>query len=468
MVEKRKNIDNLFKDYLVGHQVKAPENAWSRLQSELHPAPKRHLIYYTRLAAAAILLLIAFSAGYFYSEFGTPEKDEVAITNPSSLQENIKNNQSSSPKTAENAVTNNDKLFSAEFTPEKKTSPDKQQPARVNENVALAQNDPQLPVNEKPEVENSETETNAKSIEEATALINQSETTQPSTTTKSEIQEKPELMTPEMLHNLLVGDEMANFITENEPDNDFTLWSVGGRITPVYSFRTVSGEGFKTPEDNVDEAYFNSTEQGITTIGGGISLSYFFSDNLSLASGLYVSRIGQANTDVVAYDDPNGYGGTYKLASSAGTVTINPHQFEMVMVEQPVDIKDSIPGDYVVNGTFIQNMDYLEVPFVLNYKVLDRKISVNVNGGLSPGILVNNRSYFEIDGEKIQTGTTENLKPMIYNSLLGMSFEYSFSKNLIFSIEPAFKYSLTPINSNSGINYRPYSMSWFTGISYKL
>jgi hypothetical protein len=100
--------------------------------------------------------------------------------------------------------------------------------------------------------------------------------------------------------------------------------------------------------------------------------------------------------------------------------------------------------------------------------VLDKKISVNVNGGLSPGILVNNRSYFDIDGQKIQTGTTENLKPMIYNSLFGIGFGYAFTKKLIFSIEPTFKYSLTPINSNSGINYRPYSMSWFTGISYKL
>lgn len=469
MVEKRKNIDDLFKDYLVEHQVKAPVNAWSRLHSELHPAPRRRLIYYTRLAAAAILLLIAFSAGYFYAGFNKPAQDEVALATEQSLQAKKQENKPGfQSETIQNQEIVNGKSNTADFNPEKKSSTANQQLEKNGENVSLAQNGTTPNPTEEPAKTISFSDPTENTIAEATALAEQSKNSQLSDESKQEIQGKPELMTPEMLHDLLVGDQLTGFMNEKEPDNDYTVWTVGARVSPVYSYRTTGGDGIETPDDFVDDDYFNNTEEGITTIGGGISLCYNFNDNLSLASGLYVSRIGLANSAVVAWDDPNGFGGSYKLSSSAGTVTINPRQFEMVMIEQPANMKDSIPGDYLVNGKFKQNMDYLEVPFVLNYRIFDRKIALNLNGGLSPGILVNNRSYFEVDGQKIQTGTTENLKPMIYNSLLGLSFEFSFSKNLIFSIEPTFKYSLTPINSNSGLNYHPYSMSWFTGISYKL
>jgi hypothetical protein len=467
MVEKRKNIDNLFKDYLVGHQAKAPVNAWSRLQSELHPAQNRRFIYYTRLAAAAILLLIAFGAGYFYSEFNKPVKEQVAITNPEPLQEETITNLN--PPIKNVADVAKDQILKT-LTIDKKGTSSVQEPLKFEKNSALAENNVPFPEKEEEELTTSPKLPEKNEIAaELPVAINTEPVIAPGTSeTNANPALQPEMMTPEMLHHLLVGDEMANLITENEPDNDFTLWSVGARVSPVYSFRTIQGDGFSTPEDNVDEEYFDVNEEGIMTIAGGISLSYNFNDNLSLGSGLYVSRIGQANTAVVAYDDPDGYGGSYKLASSAGTVTINPRKFEMVMVEQPGNVKDSIPGDYVVNGKFVVNMDYLEVPFVLNYKVLDKKVTINLNGGLSPGILVNNRSYFDIDGQKIQTGTTEDLKPTIFNSLLGMGFGYSITKNLIFSIEPTFKYSLSPINSNTGMKYRPYSMSWFTGISYKL
>jgi hypothetical protein len=91
-----------------------------------------------------------------------------------------------------------------------------------------------------------------------------------------------------------------------------------------------------------------------------------------------------------------------------------------------------------------------------------------LSGGLSPGILVNNRSYFNVDGEKVQTGYTQNIKPVIYNSVMGLGIEYSITTKLFINLDPLFKYSLSPINSNSGIKYHPYSVSWFTGITYKL
>jgi hypothetical protein len=275
-------------------------------------------------------------------------------------------------------------------------------------------------------------------------------------------------MTPEELHQLLVGndvyveDEYADNHTESESG-----WSVGGQLSPTYSYRSLGGSAFETPDESVDQSHFNDTENGLASIGGGIALAYNFNERLSLGSGLYLSRIGQENTDVVAYDSPDSQY-MYKLATSSGTVSINPAKFDKVLIEQIASPKDSIPGDYLVNGTFVQNLDYLEVPLVINYKVLNKRFSIKLSGGLSPGILVNNRSYFDLEGEKIQTGFTENIKPMIYNSVVGLGMGYDISTKLSINLSPTFKYSLSPVNSGSTLNYHPYSISFFTGISYKL
>ncbi len=286
---------------------------------------------------------------------------------------------------------------------------------------------------------------------------------------EGETTKSPEMMTPEMLHRLLSGPENDLLFADLELSkaSEDSPWIIGGRISPVYSYRSLGGDFYTTPDEKVDASFFDQNEEGITTIAGGISLDYQFNSRLSLGSGLFISRIGQQNNNVLAYNDPD-FSNMYKLASSTGSVSINPAKFENA-IQQPIAIaKDSLPGDYIINGRFVQNLDYLEIPFVLKYKVIESKLSLQLMGGLSPGILVNNRSYFQLDGEKLQTGTTENIDPFIYNSIVGFGLSYALSEKLSFNMEPSFKYALSPVNNTAGINYHPYSFSWFTGISYRI
>lgn len=478
MADDNRHIDQLFKDYLSGYKAPAPKGAWVRLQAEMQPKKTRLPLMYLRLAAAAILLLIAFSAGYFWSEFKNTDSSTLVSDMPIVIQQEaspenviqINSLQGTTTESLENGIpgtsnkqitkTDAGKIESAPLA-QKALTPDvesQKQPVVQNE-MALSEKKEVLAETAFPD-ENAVVVT---TVEEAKTdeLANQIDQD------KNTIE--PEKMSPEMLHQLLVGNDEAytDEFTPKSSKQPSQQWSVGAQFSPVYSYRNLSGDGFSTPDEQVDPDYFNNTENGLMAYAGGISLNYGFNDRLSLASGLYLSRIGQENDDVVAFDSPDSpY--LYNLASSGGTVTINPQKFEKVMVREIDNTKDSVPGDYIVNGTFIQNLDYLEVPLVLKYKMLQSKFSVNLSGGLSPGILVNNRSYFSVDGEKVQTGYTENIKPVIYNSVMGLGIEYSISTKLSINLDPLFKYSLSPINSNSGIKYHPYSISWFTGITYKL
>jgi len=490
MADERKNIDKLFSDHLVGHKVNAPAGAWERLQGDLQPRKRGTAFLYVRLAAASLLLVLAFGAGYFLSEYSTnntnmtatnmepetvDETAEEASIPPLEISEKEKDfdeageldNQQQLVLAETNQETNQNVILAELDQESQKASTTKTETAQetpVPESVTGEQEDgiqeiPESDIVVADVVEEEEIQKEPLDENKTVAVVAESQT---------DTDEDLENMSPEMLHRLLIGDDEFNDeILAEEQSNINDKWSVGGQISPTYSYRTISGEGFETPDEIIDPSYFNDTENGLRTVGGGISLAYNFNDRLSLGSGLYLSRIGQENNDVVAYDSPDSQY-MYKLASSSGTVTINPTRFAKALTPQAASDKDSIPGDYTVNGTFVQNLDYLEVPFVLNYKVLNKRFSINLNGGLSPGILVNNRSYFSIEDEKIQTGTTENIKPMIYNSVLGLGLAYDISQRVSVNLSPTFKYSLSPVNTGSGLNYHPYSFSWFTGISYKL
>ncbi len=487
MSANKNHIDTLIKQKLDGHKVKAPEQSWSRLNADLHAPGRSGFFWISRSAAAVILLLIAFGAGYYFSEFNRSENNNLAENTRSDKfitqvdKEAHEQDVESQNPAEEPAADTQEVLTAEEPVEESKTEnsffvqPNDIVPQIDNtESSKVAENIPKKILHEEQADANNLTQEGtapSENPETTTTLTEMQENTKPVVEQEKISIPKDEVpvMSDEMLHEMLLSgqDDLAAGFSGKKDRKAISKWSIGGRLSPVYSYRNLSGDAFETPDESVNAGYFDSNEQGITTIAGGISLDYQFNKRLSLGSGMYLSRIGQQNNDVLVYNDPQ-TSDMFKLATSSGTVTINPANFESVIADQPASPKDSIPGDYIVGGSFVQNLDYLEVPLVLKYKVIDNKLSVNVLGGLSPGILVNNRSYFSVEGQKLQTGTTENIEHFIYNSIVGLGLEYAISKKLAFSMEPSFKYSLSPVNSRSDLRYHPYSLSVFTGISYRL
>ncbi|MBE0638309.1 MAG: outer membrane beta-barrel protein [Bacteroidales bacterium] len=488
MSDKNYNIDKLFKDYLLGHKAKAPADAWERLHGELHKSGQTRPVWIWRSVAAVLLLLITFSAGYFLSDYqksgirqftsSTPAKQNKPDATATDVDREIISTDEHD-EISENLVTTNEINQSA---PEnvRQTKPENKSihPEKVPSNQ-------QLTLNNEPVQTDLELEEVSTPVEEEMAVVTSKEQNgnhdetfnaeiSPIDPKQIEVQANDVSFPvnklfedPAFLQQLLVAEDLYRFEPDNaKSKNSSSNWSIGGRISPLYSYRALSGSGYETTGDPVAQEYFDDVENGILTVAAGISLDYKFSNRWSLGSGMYVSRTGQENNEVLAIAVP-GSSGMYKLATSAGTVTINPKKFESVMVEQQASIKDTIPGGYTVSGTFVQNLDYFEVPFIMQYKLTDQRFSIHLKGGLSPGILINNRSYFEDDGVKLQTGVVENINPMILNSLVGFGFEYSISEKVSVNLDPAFKYSLSPVNQDSKLSAHPYSFSWFTGISYK-
>jgi len=111
-------------------------------------------------------------------------------------------------------------------------------------------------------------------------------------------------------------------------------------------------------------------------------------------------------------------------------------------------------------------MSYLEIPLMMKYKLIDRKVDINMLGGLSYGILIGNTSYINSGGLKYTIGHTEGLSPVTFSSSVGMGMEYKLTTNISFNLEPVLRYYITPLGGITGSMVHPYSFGILSGIFY--
>ena len=119
-------------------------------------------------------------------------------------------------------------------------------------------------------------------------------------------------------------------------------------------------------------------------------------------------------------------------------------------------------------GSDIQQVfRYLEMPVVLRYKVIDRKLGLNLSGGVAYGLLVDNAAYTGEGSDLIRVGHTEGINMHNISSQLGLGMEYDLSRKITFNLEPVFRYYMTPLSDITGSLYKPYSLGFWSGFSFK-
>ena len=155
------------------------------------------------------------------------------------------------------------------------------------------------------------------------------------------------------------------------------------------------------------------SEESVVSYTGGVGLSYKISKRFSIQSGLYYSSLGQK------LDGINSFGGfrqydnskgdhNFEILTSHGTIsTSNPDVFvnaddaNRVVTKYTNDVFDPKKASLqYINSTLTQSLSYLELPVILRYKIIDKTIGINVIGGMSYNLLVNNSVYTEVDGSK--------------------------------------------------------------------
>ena len=266
-----------------------------------------------------------------------------------------------------------------------------------------------------------------------------------------------------------------NNIYENDANVEDSRWSIMAMASPLYQSQ------FTTSSNELSRQIMNS-DQGRSSYSGGVGVAYKINKRLSLQSGVYYLAMGQELGGVDAYGgfqqvNPTKGTDNFEVLTSNGTVHVNNPDIYLGSDNLPdrVVVKDNIYApeffdpnkaglNYLSNSIF-GDLSYLELPMILRYKAIDRKLGFSILGGMSYNFLVGNSVYAIGDGGKEFVGTIRGLYTL--SSSLGMGMEYKLSRNFSFNVEPTLKYFLNTSNSNGIVGLHTYSFGVFSGMSYK-
>jgi hypothetical protein len=119
-----------------------------------------------------------------------------------------------------------------------------------------------------------------------------------------------------------------------------------------------------------------------------------------------------------------------------------------------------------VTGNLEQQFGFIEVPMEIEYRLVDKKLGVNVIGGFSTLFLSNNEIYTDIDGQSTLIGEANNINSTSFSANFGVGMDYTLSKQWNINLEPMFKYQINTFNNTSG-DFRPFFIGVYTGLSFK-
>jgi hypothetical protein len=275
-------------------------------------------------------------------------------------------------------------------------------------------------------------------------------------------------------------------ITDNtESSEKDETWLLTAMAAPEYSYRSVRS-GTMAPA-----GYFDNSEKARLSYSGGIQLGYKISKRLNFHSGLVYSRSGIDINNIISsesialndfidaeYRSSNGIS-YVNIGNSMGNIVAANPSFKYLSYNNntteyysefgsQIDIVTNSPASRnSIDAGMIQYLDFIEVPFNLSYRIYEGRFNINFMGGMSSNVLVGNKVMIKTEGEKIQSGRTENLRSFNYSGNLGFSFDFEMSEKFLLLLEPRYKYYLHSINQDQMIDARPYMFGVFTGLRYR-
>jgi len=293
----------------------------------------------------------------------------------------------------------------------------------------------------------------------------------------AEIESLPEIQEVLNINNAMVFSPeyqsiFYNGIYESVANVEDNRWSILAMASPMYQSQ------FTTSSSELSRQIMSS-DKGRASYSGGVSFAYKLSGRFSIQSGLYYSAMGQELGDIVAYSgfqeiNPTKSSNNFKALTSAGTVhASNPDIYlgsynvpDRVLTQYTMEVLDPVKANLnPLSNSLFTDLRYVELPLMLRYKAIDRKMGVSLVGGVSYNLLVSNSVY--TSGAKTQVGAMEGLNSLSLSSSFGMGMEYKFSQNISFNVEPTFRYFINSSHSGRITGLHNYAIGVFSGLSYK-
>jgi len=487
MLAEKHDIDQLFRDRLEGFEETPPMYVWKNIEDSLDKRKKAYRLALIKGLSIAAAVVLAFIAGWMVTQPHQEQAtNEVAVVPQKPIAPQPANvaGEKTATGTTQTVVPVKMSTLSASVMPVKMMGgpgSGSNHTVQINEAAVLAmaerrQDETMSEINARipsvPSGSNSalsgRNESWIQFLSKHLGLDNDNDSQL--TALKQKLNDQS-----------IIADNIQKYQDEKE-NKPFNRWRLAAEASPLFSGQSSSG-GQDAPLYAAANA-FSSVSQSSTstepTFSGGVMFGYKLNKRLSVRSGIVYSKIRHNTSRVSVFGDNNpefaNVRTDYGVNSNSTAYAANTEVGMVNFRKPPSSIKDGAyladlsngvgTTAYASNADLKQNLEYIEVPVLVAYHLIDRKVNVDLTGGMSTNILVgNNASLFE-GGVKTQSGETSQLRDLVYAGTVGLGLGYELSKRVTVTLEPRIKYYLNSISTSSEINYRPYQLGIYTGLTY--
>ncbi len=258
-------------------------------------------------------------------------------------------------------------------------------------------------------------------------------------------------------------EEIAKQNAEEEvipKEQPLERWAIAPNVAPVY-YNSLNGGS------SIDPMFKDNSQSGDVNLSYGIQVSYQVNKRLSVRSGVSNVNVGyttgglelaNSSEDIALSALDYNNSGRVLTAFDKGTVA------QLTPFDENFD--DITPKAGGSDAELSQRIQYYEVPLELKYALLDKKIGIHFIGGLSTLFLGTNEVSVQAGSVDEVIGEANNLSDVSFSTNIGLGFDYKLSKKFTFNLEPMFKYQLNTY-TDSSIDFRPYTLGVYTGLSFK-
>jgi hypothetical protein len=466
MLKEKKNIDQLFHDKLGSYEKTPPRYLWENIQDNLDDRKKSMKFTMLKKAGIAALIVLSFLAGWMMTRLSDlPQRNKYAI-------ENSKPSGGNKEKTEESATN----LVPDSETPVNQTASSSSALKLLGAfapSTAIVNKDLKGESPDQKEMVLFETEEEfLNSLKINTEIINKFGNWIKSLETGSIDTVKPMvIISPEDTNNskqqfTLNGDRERDALSVMNT-NKKSKWSLKAEISPLFT-------NAESSSNSISSRYQWDTKSE-NTLTGGMIASYKISDRVSFKSGISYSKLKQTtqntSTSFASADDT--YSNADILHSSASREVMNNTPLGRVQTncgsaQLPMEnLSGIISPKTITDINITQDIGYMEIPVAATYKLIDRKIDVGLSAGLSTNLLVGNSASINQNGNQIASGETAGLRDVVYSGTAGVEIGYEISDRITLTIEPRLKKFINSISDKQSINFKPYQIGVYTGLSYK-
>ncbi|MDP1803295.1 MAG: hypothetical protein Q8L81_18175 [Bacteroidota bacterium] len=254
-------------------------------------------------------------------------------------------------------------------------------------------------------------------------------------------------------------NQINNQLPTTEPNKTQSRISVMAFFSPDYSSRLLMNG------NNSTASGYNKGEVPLFAFKSGLRIGYDLSDNLNIQIGATYSYMEQKSTPMnLSIDSSETEHTRYSFSTSSGIVSFSSDDFED-------DDEGNLSKDKIYTlYTAKEKIQFINVPILVRYKLLNKKISAYFLGGITANFIVSKQVKLDVLNQPgsltVNTNKISGLRSMNGGVLFGLECHYNFYKGLGVLLAPTITGSFTSINKNTPVKSYPFSLGLAAGLIY--